>query len=495
MTLIGMFHILKGLPVGLTLSLVFIVIGCGRNMDYKELDKEVTTFPDYQNIALPANIAPLNFIIRDKAQKYKVVLKGSTGNEIVVKSGEGRIIFPVSKWKAFLKDNMGKKIVLEFYLKQSGQWMKYKNAINFVAAEGIDPYLVYRLIEPGYETWNKMGIYQRNLENFDETPIMINEMSDGNCMNCHSFCKNSNNEMLFHMRAQNGGTYILKSGKVTKVDTKTDSTLSAGVYPSWHPGGRFVAFSVNRIVQSFHAIPQRKIEVIDTLSDLMVYDTKLNKVLTSNAIASPDRYETFPVWSPDGGSLYFCSADFQHYSNFENIKYDLLKVNFDTVTARFGIIDTVIAAARNGYSVSFPRISPDGRVLMFCKTAYGNFTIWHDDSDIYAFDLAKMHMYKPDINSDRSESYHNWSSSGRWMVFSSRRLDGLYTRPFFTYIDKDGKTHKPFLLPQKDPEFYLDFLKSYNVPELVKAKVDLDPRKLEKIVKTDAVKSTFERVF
>ena len=495
MSFIESYDMLKQLKNYFLISIILLAIGCSGKLNYKDFSKDVTCFPDYQNTSIPSNIAPLNFIIRDTAQQYKVVLKGSLGKEISVKSDDGRIIFPVSKWKALLKENRGKEIVFEFYLKQKGEWLKYNSARNFVAAEDIDPYLVYRLIEPGYETWNKMGIYQRNLENFDETPVMINEMSDGNCMNCHSFCKNSSDRMLFHMRAQNGGTYILTDGKVSKVDTKTDSTLSAGVYPAWHPGGRFVAFSVNRIVQSFHAIEKRKIEVIDTLSDLMIYDTKLNKVLTSASIASPARYETFPVWSPDGSSLYFCSAGFQNYRNFEDIKYDLLKINFDTAAVKFGATDTVIAAARNGYSVSFPRISPDGKTLMFCKTAYGNFTIWHDDSDIYALDLATSRMYMPEINSNRSESYHNWSSSCRWMVFSSRRIDGLYTRPYFTYIDKEGKAHKPFLLPQKDPDFYMDFVKSYNVPELVKAKVDLDPRKLEKIVKTEAVKSSFERIF
>ena len=52
-------------------------------------------------------------------------------------------------------------------------------------------YLAYRLIEPGYELWNQMGIYQRNLEDYKQSPIMENKYSGQNCMNCHSFfvCK------------------------------------------------------------------------------------------------------------------------------------------------------------------------------------------------------------------------------------------------------------------------------------------------------------------
>ena len=56
-------------------------------------------------------------------------------------------------------------------------------------------------------------------------------------------------------------------------------------------------------------------------------------------------------------------------------------------------------------------------------------------------------------------------------MFSSRRLDGLYTRPFIAYVGKDGKTGKPFLLPQKEADYYAGLMKSYNIPEFVTGKV------------------------
>jgi Tol biopolymer transport system component len=285
----------------------------------------------------------------------------------------------------------------------------------------------------------------------------------------------------------------LRNGILSKVDTKNDSTLSAGVYPAWHPNGRYVAFSVNRIVQSFHAIPNRKIEVIDTLADLELYDAEKNRVIKNKSISSPDRYETFPTWSPDGRYLYFCSAKFQKFNDYQNIKFDLLRIAFDPSTETFGNTDTVIHASLNGFSVSFPRISPNGQYLVYTRSRYGSFTIWHDDSDLYQIDLKTGETTKPDINSDKAESYHSWSSSSHWMVFSSRRINGLYTMPYFTYIDSTGKAYKPFLLPQKNPGFYDNFLKSYNIPELVKAKVQMDPRSLEKIIKSEAKKASFEK--
>lgn len=97
-----------------------------------------------------------------------------------------------------------------------------------------------------------------------------------------------------------------------------------------------------------------------------------------------------------------------------------------------------------------------------------------------------------DINSPQAENYHTWSSTGHWIVFSSRRLDGLFTRPFFAYFDSTGKAYKPFILPQKNPSFYKTFLKSYIVPELVTSKVKLNPHILSRLTYTNIIPATFD---
>jgi hypothetical protein len=106
--------------------------------------------------------------------------------------------------------------------------------------------------------------------------------------------------------------------------------------------------------------------------------------------------------------------------------------------------------------------------------------------------LETNEITKPDINSNQAESYHSWSSTGRWIVFSSRRTDGFFTRIYIAYFDKNGKAHKPFLLPQKNPLFYNEFLKTYNVPELITSAVDLNPRILSKIARSIPVNASFE---
>jgi len=169
-----------------------------------------------------------------------------------------------------------------------------------------------------------------------------------------------------------------------------------------------------------------------------------------------------------------------------------MRIPFNPDNCSFGQPETIIKISDKGKSISFPRVSPDNKYLLFCLADYGNFTLWHPESDIYMLDLSTGEETLPAINSSRTESFHEWSSNGRWVVFSSRRDDGLYTRPYFSYFDSSGKMHKPFILPQKDPEFYTDFMKSYNVPELITSKVGLNPRKLEKFgEQTQTIKAGF----
>ena len=119
-----------------------------------------------------------------------------------------------------------------------------------------------------------------------------------------------------------------------------------------------------------------------------------------------------------------------------------------------------------------PRMSPDGRYMLYTSTAYGNFTVWHKDADLVLVDLESGERQEADRwNSDEAESYHSWSGNSRWVVFSTRRTDGDYTRLCLGYISSDGTLGKAFLLPQKDPEQNMRLMKSYNIPEFATSKI------------------------
>ncbi|MDR2287401.1 MAG: hypothetical protein LBE04_08020 [Prevotellaceae bacterium] len=464
---------------------LLFAVSCSRVEQYKMLDITPHIFPDYADITIPVNIAPLNFRIMEDGNKFMARFATRLDSFDVYSSND--ILIPAGKWKRLLRQHAGESLSVSIFAKETTGWIRYRSLQLTISPEAVDPYIAYRLIEPGYEYWGKMGIYQRNLESFDETPVIMNTLTDGNCMNCHSFCANNPQQMLFHVRAQHAGTILFKDGELSKLNLKTPDLVSVGVYPRWHPQGKYIAFSVNQTFQAFHSSGNHHIEVYDTSSDLIIYNTETQTINYTAAIHSPAHFETFPEWSPDGKTLYFCSAPAKKMpDSYDSIKYDLLKVSFDPQTMTTGKrIDTVLSASAMGKSVAFPRISPDGKYMVVCLSSFGTFPIWHKDNDLYLLDLSTG-LVEPanSINSDESDSYHSWSSNGRWMVYGSRRIDGLYTRPYIAYFDSTGVFHKPFLLPQKRPlNHYNELLKSYNIPEFVTGKITVSPQTLERTIK------------
>jgi dipeptidyl aminopeptidase/acylaminoacyl peptidase len=168
-------------------------------------------------------------------------------------------------------------------------------------------------------------------------------------------------------------------------------------------------------------------------------------------------------------------------------------MDYDEKADSFGTPKVVVDAAAAGRSITFPRVSPDGRYVLYAEGDYGQFHIWHKSSDLWVKDLQNDTCYAlTDANSNDVDSYHTWSSNGRWIVFSTRRMDGNYTRPFIAYFDKQGKAHKAFCLPQRDPEHNILLLKSYNVPELSKNAVQVSEQTLRDIIyDTDGDTATY----
>ena len=303
------------------------------------------------------------------------------------------------------------------------------------------------------------------------------------------------------MRQGFGGTMIVVDGKPKKVDLKTDKTISAGVYPAWHPKKKLIAYSTNNTGQSFHTKNRNKVEVQDTESDIILYDVEKNEV--SIIENDSNELEVFPWWSPDGKELYFCSAHFEYkdttahetemIKRYKEVKYDIYKKSFNAETKQFGPRQLVFKASEMGMSATFPRISPDGRYLLFAMGNWGCFHIWHPESDLYIMDLKSGNVRKlENVNSSEAESYHSWSSNGRWIIFGTRRDEGNFTRPYIAYFDKNGKGYKAFEVPQKDPEFYQTYTYSYNIPEFMVEPVKISPQKFADTAKRDAIKAVFK---
>ena len=306
--------------------------------------------------------------------------------------------------------------------------------------------------------------------------------------------------MQFHARQKDGGTVIAYDGTLKRVNMRNDSILSAGVYPAWHPWLPFIVYSTDKTTQSFHTTNPNKIEVYDSESDLITYNVATDEVC--NLENDTTEYEVFPCWAPDGKMLYYCSAHLalqdstatkqvETLRRVEELKYNIYRKTFNPETFEFGPRELVFDASAIDSSAVLPRVSPDGRFLMFTMTHFSYFPIWHHDADLWMIDLRADSVTSVSpikaLNSPDTESYHSWSSNGRWVIFSSRRDDGSFTRPFIAHIDAEGHASRPFELPMLRPDAHRLSMKSYNVPEFMRGPVTVTPQTFADVLKGEAV--------
>ena len=469
--------------------LIFLVIGfaaysCRSNIsDVIREDRNIEIFPDYDSITIPYNIAPLNFYVKEFAERYQVEISSESGSPILMQQKSPVFQIPLKKWRTLLENNKGKLLTFSILLKKDKKWYKYREITDSISSDPIHPYLVYRLIGTQYTYSAKMQLAQRNLESFNESLIFENSPTQEGCLNCHSFRNYDPDKLSIHFRQFHGGTLIKDGETLKKLNTKTPYTMSAFGYVGSNPDGDLIAYSTNIFNEYFTNSTKNLNEVTDQASDIVVYNVKTNVVTTSPKISTRSR-ENFPSWSPDGKSLYFLTAP-EAFEDFESRyygMYSLCRISYDKISNTWGEVDTVFDAMKEAKSITFPRVSPDGKYLLFCLIDYGYFSINHMESDLYLMDLETREYYKPDINSSVNDSYHAWSQNGRWMVFSSKRLNHLYSVPHFSYFDTKGNFHKPFILPQKDPHFYDTFMLNYNIPEFVNGKVNLNPIKIRNVL-------------
>lgn len=431
--------------------------------------------PDYAGVVAPPNIAPLNFVVQEEGQGYYVRLAGEGREAIEIASRSGRIRIPQRPWRELLQANAGREIHIDICVQaDDGAWTRFEPITNRIAAEPIDDVLVYRKLHPGAGAWGRIGIYQRDLRSFRESLVLDNRYFANGCVNCHTLCNNQPDTMLLSARSSEYGSsaLLIQDGDVQKIGTKF-------TYTSWHPSGKVAAYSVNAVSQFFHSSGHEVRDVVDLDSHLAYYLVEAGVTKTAPDTARKDRLETYPTFSPDGRYLYFCSAPLTWSQrnvipkDYDQIKYDLMRIAYDVEQDQWGPLETVLTAEETGRSILLPRISPDGRWLVLCMCDYGCFPVYRADSDLYIIDLEAAaqtgrYEYRPLVaaNSDQSESWHSWSSNSRWLAFSSKRGSAPFTRTYLAYVDAEGNAHKPVLLPQKDPTYYDSCLLTYSVPEL-----------------------------
>jgi len=494
----------KRIIVGGCVLLVILLAGVlgytlrGRGVrieEYSISERPPRIYPDYSSTVIPPNIAPLNFMVQEDGSYYFARIYSDKGKEIEVFSRSPKILIPAGLWHELLNNNRGGQLRFDVFVRADNhRWVRFGTITNRIAGEDIDGYLVYRRMHPTHtHTKGHLGVYQRNLRNFDESIVFDNRGPSTQCVNCHTFCENRPDKTLIGVRDRElqAKTLLIEGQTASKIDAKFG-------YTSWHPSGKLAVYSINNLPMFFHTARNEVRDTFDIDSALAYFVVDSKTVKTSPEISRKERLETWPCWSADGRYLYFCVtpkvlfADENHFPphGYERVKYDLVRISYDIGQDKWGETETVLSSKDTGLSIAMPQVSHDGRWLLFCMCEYGYFPTWQQSSDLYIMDLkeaketGRYEYRRLDINSDQSESWHSWSSNSRWIAFSSKRDYGVFTRCYISYVDESGRAYKPLVLPQKDPEFYDSCLETFNTPELVTGPVPATGERLARVVRS-----------
>jgi hypothetical protein len=441
--------------------------------------------PDYCDLVIPPNIAPLNFRIEEPGDLFFVRVGTPQGTPVEILSRSGTVEIPLPAWRRLLTENRGQALSIDVYARTGdGSWSRYQTLTDAIAAEEIDSHIAYRLLKPDAIQYRSMGIHQRCLETYETSVVLHGRWFEGGCVHCHAFLNRDPNHLSLHFRGVYGdGTLFAQEDRVHTLATRLG-------HAAWHPSGKLVVFSHFDIQLFYHAARSPTRDAMDSDSLLGYYQFDSRTLKTAPSLADKAQLETQPSWSPDGRYLYFASApkpwtDRRRFTvqDYARVRYDLKRVSYDVVTDQWGSVETVLSAERTGKSNVNPRISPDGRLLLFCMCNHGDFALYQPESDLYLLNLESGEYRRLECSSEFAESWHAWSSNGRWIIFCSKRSTGIFTRLYLCHVDESGHASKPFILPQRDPGYYDDFLSLYSLPEFMTGPVRTSPAALLQAVR------------
>jgi hypothetical protein len=381
---------------GILLCCALLIGGCRQDLatikrDCSVVDRAPEIRPDYAGITVPSNIAPLNFTLHDSCTACVAEIFSVNGPPIVAGGKKGTVFIGAAPWKRLLAENAGHPLRITIYARGTqGAWRRYAPIEDTIAAEPVDRYCTYRLLNFQYNYSSDIRECQRDLSSFDETVLVNAQNYAWGCVNCHMPMNNDPGRFVLQSRSTAYGSETLIA------DGDSITTLKSRLgYTAWHPGGKYIAFSVYKVEQYFHSVGRQFIDVYDKNSCIALYDVAARTIVPAPQLNLQGMLETWPAWSPDGRYLYYCSAPVpwsdgskEPPDNFNKMQYGLLRIGFDAANKRWGAVDTVLTPHETGLSIAQPKLSPDNRFCLFCMQNAGAYPHTQVSSDLYLMDVA-----------------------------------------------------------------------------------------------------------
>ena len=323
----------------------------------------------------------------------------------------------------------------------------------------------------------------------ERPPIVLDKLPV--CGNCHSFSADGAIMGMDVDYANDKGSYVTatvaeemtldKNSVMTWSEyQREDKKPTFGLLSQVSPDGRYVVSTVkdrsvfvprDNLAFSQLFFPIRGI--------LVIYDRK-TKSFTALPGADDQRFvQSNPTWSPDGKHIVFARSEAYGLENLESetrvlltpaecrefieegkaFLFDLYRIPFNE--GKGGRAKPLVGASANGASNYFPKYSPDGKWIVFCKAK--SFMLLQPDSELFIIPAAGGHARRMRCNTSRMNSWHSWSPNGKWLVFSSK-VNSPFTQLFLTHIDELGHSSPPVLLSR-----FTASDRAANIPEFVNA--------------------------
>jgi tetratricopeptide (TPR) repeat protein len=328
------------------------------------------------------------------------------------------------------------------------------------------------------------------------------------CGNCHSVSADGTTfAMDVDARDEKGAYAIVEVGEETVMSEKeimnwsnfVNGEFTYGLLSQISPDSRYV---VSTLKDSEIFVDRNDLEYSQLFFPfkgiLSVYDRVEEKYFELEGANDTNYVHSNPSWAPNGEYIYFTrsraahleesgifrgsqAVDYKAYNKFLNaflereklFKFDIYRIPFNN--GKGGKAEPVPGASNNGMSNYFPRFTPDGKYMIFCKAE--SFMLLMPDSKLYIQPVDGGETRLMNCNSDNMNSWHSISPNSRWMVFSSKKY-GPYTQLLLTHIDEDGNDSPPVYL-----EYFASGNRAANIPEFINmspdAKFEIVPKFLE----------------
>ncbi len=383
-------------------------------------------------------------------------------------SRERTLTIPDEAWAEIVK-SPGMPVRIEVRgIRRSGFAGKARPEVNVarltccVSFDPADPVVVYRLVDPPFLNVKTPNTYFREIAKRE--PKVLVDSRGKYCVNCHSFSNSSGTEGTLALQVRDIGSatsgsvsYLsfcdLAKGKGYRVSMPFPVQMTT--FMAWSFDGTRIAFAANQDLASFAPFVLETQNTMQSESDIAVIDTRTWTARLVPGASEPGVIETFPSWTPDGSKIVFCSGPAKRPE-------PLTRFALRIVPAEGGVAKPIPNIPDDNASRVYPHFSADGLWLMFTQTAGG--ALVKPTSDLYIMPANFSEApRKLECNSPyAADSWYSWSSNSRWIVFTSKRDDGIFARLYLAHIDTDGRASPPVRLPISDEPRM-----SFNIPEFV----------------------------